>query len=114
PDLLRAQLRTSAQLWRANAGILSCAATAVVSYQPLREFLTRVKTRYDERAADKIRRDQADGTATTAIAADRLAEMISALRDARYEQLDKATDDDLERAVDDLTEAILRLVYGSR
>jgi AcrR family transcriptional regulator len=113
PELLRAQLRTSARVSRENAGILSCAATAVVSYEPLREFMTRVKARYDERAADKIRRDQAAGTATTAIGAARLAEMISAIRDARYEQLADATDEEVESAVDDLTAAVQLLVYGA-
>ncbi|GAA0448895.1 TetR family transcriptional regulator [Paractinoplanes deccanensis] len=110
--LLREQLAASARLWRDNAGILSCAASAMATSPELREFVGRVRTRYDERAAEKIRRDQAAGTATTAIAAHRLAEMISAIRDARYEQLAGASDDELREAVDDLTEAISRLVYG--
>ncbi|SNY68846.1 TetR/AcrR family transcriptional regulator [Paractinoplanes atraurantiacus] len=111
-DLLRTQLETSATLWRANAGILSCAATAMATSEELRDFVGRVRRRYDERAAEKIRRDQAGGTATTAIPAHRLAEMISAIRDARYEQLAGATDAELREAVDDLTEAIHRLIYG--
>lgn len=108
PELLREQLRTSARLWREHAGILACAPTS----GELREFTARVKARYDERAADKIRRDQEQGTATTAIPPHRLAEMISAIRDARYEQLAEATDADLEEAVTDLTQAIQRLVYA--
>jgi AcrR family transcriptional regulator len=112
PELLRAQLSTSARLWRANAGVLSCAATAVASSGELREFVGKVKARYDDRAAEKIRRDQDAGAATTGIAARRLAEMISAIRDARYEQLAGASDAELEEAVDDLAEAITRLVYA--
>ncbi|WP_436532183.1 TetR/AcrR family transcriptional regulator [Actinoplanes sp. HUAS TT8] len=108
PELLRDQLRVSARLWREHAGILACAPTS----GELREFTARVKARYDERAADKIRRDQERGVATTAIAAPRLAEMISAIRDARYEHLARATDEELEAAVADLAEAIQRLVYA--
>ncbi|MEV4343065.1 helix-turn-helix domain-containing protein [Actinoplanes sp. NPDC049596] len=112
PELLRVQLETSATLWRANAGILSCAATAVATSGELRSFIGRIKARYDERAAEKIRRDQDNGTATTAIPAHRLAEMISAIRDARYGQLAGASDAELREAVGDLAEAIDRLVYG--
>ncbi|BCY08615.1 TetR/AcrR family transcriptional regulator [Actinoplanes sp. L3-i22] len=108
PALLREQLRASARLWREHAGILSCAPTS----GELREFTAKVKARYDERAADKIRRDQDSGTATKALTAPRLAEMISAIRDARYDQLARATDDELEQAVTDLAEAIQRLVYA--
>jgi AcrR family transcriptional regulator len=108
PELLREQLRASARLWREHAGILSCAPTSV----ELRGFTGRVKARYDERAADKIRRDQEQGSATTTLPAHRLAEMISAIRDARYEQLAEATDADLEEAVADLAQAIQRLVYA--
>ncbi|MFI1993503.1 TetR/AcrR family transcriptional regulator [Actinoplanes sp. NPDC020271] len=108
PELLREQLRASARLWREHAGILACAPTT----GELREFTGRVKARYDQRAADKIHRDQEQGSATTTLPAHRLAEMISAIRDARYEQLAAATDADLEEAVADLAQAIERLVYA--
>ncbi|MEU4563197.1 helix-turn-helix domain-containing protein [Actinoplanes sp. NPDC023936] len=114
PELLREQLLTSATLWRENAGLLSCSATAAASSEPLRALLWQTKARYDQRAATKIRRDQADGTATGDIAADRLAEMISALRDSRYNRLAGATDAELRDAVEDLVTAIQRLVYGPR
>ncbi|GAA4946301.1 TetR/AcrR family transcriptional regulator [Actinoplanes utahensis] len=111
PDLLREQLLMSARIWRANAGLLSCSATAAASSEPLRDLLTHSKARYDERAAAKIRRDQANGTATTAITAERLAEMISAIRDTQYGRLDQATDTELRNVVDTLVTAIQRLVY---
>ncbi|MBB2947793.1 AcrR family transcriptional regulator [Actinoplanes lutulentus] len=111
-ELLREQLRSSAYLWREHAGVMKCAPTAVATSSELRDFMTRVKSRQDERASDKISRDQRDGTATTSIAAPRLAEMISAIRDARYTQLANASDADLEAAVEDIAEAIQRLVYG--
>lgn len=108
PELLREQLRTSARLWREHAGILTYAPPS----GELREFTAKVKARYDSRAADKIRRDQDLGEATRSLAAHRLAEMISAIRDARYDQLANATDAELEEAVTDLAEAIQRLVYA--
>ncbi|GAA2715586.1 TetR/AcrR family transcriptional regulator [Actinoplanes palleronii] len=111
PELLRTQLGISARLWRANSGLLSCAATALPSSDQLRDFVTQAKTRYDERAAAKIRRDQAAGTATTAIPAERLAEMIAAIRDAEYAKLAHKTDAELDATVNDLVTAIQRLVY---
>lgn len=111
PGLLREQLLASARLWRANAGLLSCSATAATSSGQIRDLLARTKARYEERAAGKIRRDQADGTATTAIAADRLAAMISAIRDTQYAKLASATDPELTDVVEDLVTAIQRLVY---
>ena len=108
PELLREQLRSSAHLWREHAGVLACGSTS----GQLREFTGRVKARYDERAVGKIRRDQEHGLATTTLPAGRLAEMISAIRDARYEQLAEATDAEIEEAVADLAEAIQRLVYA--
>lgn len=112
PGLLREQLRASARLWREHAGVLSCAPTAVASSAELREFNARVTERYSRRCADKIRRDQELGTATTTIAADRLAEMVAAIRDARHAQLTDATDAEIDDAVRDIAEAVQRLVYG--
>lgn len=111
PDLLRAQLTAIARLCRDNAGILACATTAGGTYEPLRDFMARAQTRANDRAAAKIRRDQQAGLATTTIHADRLAEMVSAIRNARFDQLAHATDTDIDEAVADLTEAIRRLVY---
>ncbi|BBH68450.1 hypothetical protein ACTI_51350 [Actinoplanes sp. OR16] len=111
PDRLREQLHTAALLWRENAGLLNCSAAAATSNDELRGLLAKAKARYDSRAAEKIARDQAAGSATTAIAANRLAEMVSALRDSRYSRLAHATDDEVQQAVDDLLVAIQRLVY---
>ncbi|GAA1656561.1 TetR/AcrR family transcriptional regulator [Actinoplanes couchii] len=108
PVLLREQLLASAQLWREHAGVLSCApGTAEV-----REFNARVTARHDERCAEKISRDQQLGTATTTIPANRLAEMVGAIRDARWSQMANASDAELDDAVQDIAEAIQRLVYG--
>ncbi|HWS35964.1 MAG TPA: helix-turn-helix domain-containing protein, partial [Actinoplanes sp.] len=60
PDLLREQLRASAQMWREHAGVLSCTASSA----EVREFNARVTARHDRRCADKISRDQELGTAT--------------------------------------------------
>jgi AcrR family transcriptional regulator len=108
PELLREQLRVSSRLWREHAAVLACGTTS----GRLREFTSQVKARYDERAVEKIRRDQEQGLATTTLPAHRLAEMISAIRDARYEQLAAATDAELDEAVADLAEAIQRLIYA--
>ncbi|SDS81770.1 TetR/AcrR family transcriptional regulator [Actinoplanes derwentensis] len=108
PALLREQLLASARLWREHAGVLSCTPSSA----EVREFNTRVTARHDQRCADKISRDQELGTATTTIAAIRLAEMIGAIRDARWAQMAKASDTELDDAVQDIAEAIQRLVYG--
>ena len=111
PDLLRDQLRASARLWREHAGVLSCAPSAAASSAEMRDFLTRVKSRHNDRAADKIRRDQEQGSATTAIGATRLAEMIGAIRDACYVHLGDATDAELDKIVGDIATAVQRLLY---
>lgn len=108
PGLLRVQLRASAQLWREHAGVLSCTPSSAEA----REFNARVTGRHDRRCAEKISRDQELGTATTTISAIRLAEMIAAIRDARWAQMAKAPDDALDAAVQDIAEAVQRLVYG--
>lgn len=113
PDTLREQLRAAAAIWREHAQILACADAAGSAYEPLEEFLIRARQRYVERTAAKIRRDRAAGLAPAGIPAESLAEMLSAIRDARMAHVDRASEDAGEQAVREIADATLLLVYGA-
>ncbi|MFE3188336.1 TetR/AcrR family transcriptional regulator [Nocardia sp. NPDC059240] len=112
-ELLRTQLMGAAEVWHDNNAILVCSLEGYdSSYPPLTEFIAAIQTRFTSGLAAKIERDRAAGLAPEGIDSATLAALVTLMRDGRLSQLSAAPREDLTRDVDDLTEAILRLVYG--
>ncbi|BAW06763.1 TetR/AcrR family transcriptional regulator [Nocardia seriolae] len=112
-ELLRAQLAGAAEVWHDNSAILVCSLEGYDSgYPPLVEFIATSATRFTNALAAKIERDRAAGLAPEGIAPATLAALVALMRDGRLSQLAAATPDEVATGLDDLTEAILRLIYG--
>lgn len=126
-DGLREQLGAVAAIWKTNGSIMACAArTGYTSgYAPLQDFLARARARFVERLAAKIERDRSAGLAPDGPPAADLALLVAVMRDAGLSELTSSTaapagdgqsstvttaDDDA--ALDTLTIAILRMIYG--
>ncbi|WP_051180019.1 TetR/AcrR family transcriptional regulator [Nocardia concava] len=112
-ELLRTQLAGTADVWHGNAAILVCSLEGYDNnYPPLTEFIATIHTRFTSALAAKIERDRAAGLAPAGIDSATLAELISLMRDGRLSQLSAASESEVSQGLDDLTEAILRLIYG--
>ncbi|MVU77391.1 TetR family transcriptional regulator [Nocardia sp. ET3-3] len=112
-ELLRTQLAGAAEIWHDNSAILVCSLEGYDNnYPPLTEFLDGIQTRFTSALAAKIDRDRAAGLAPETIDSATLATLVSLMRDGRLSQLSTASPDALTHGLDDLTEAILRLIYG--
>ncbi|RMI31161.1 TetR/AcrR family transcriptional regulator [Nocardia stercoris] len=112
-ELLHAQLSGAAEVWHDNSAILICSLEGYDnSYPPLAEFITAVRTRFASGLAAKIDRDRAAGLAPEGIDSATLATLVALMRDGRLSQLSAAPGSDVAHGIDDLTEAILRLIYG--
>jgi len=107
-------LRGAATIWRENAAILSCSLQddVAAAYPPLEEFMARAYERFTASLAAKIARDQDAGVAPSGIAPRRLAEMVESLRGARLNQLAALPESEVPAGLDELAEAVLRLIYG--
>jgi AcrR family transcriptional regulator len=115
PAILRAQLAAAARLWREVGPIMDCTLHGGYgeSYPPLEEFVARIQHRFITGLAVKLERDQAAGLGPAGIDPLTLARLIALMRDGRLTQLAAASEADVERGLDELAEAILRLVYGT-
>ncbi|MFF2555395.1 TetR/AcrR family transcriptional regulator [Nocardia sp. NPDC058058] len=112
-ELLHTQLTGAAQIWHDNSKIMVCSLEGYdSSYPPLQEFLLSMQTRFTSALAAKIDRDRAAGLAPTGIDSATLAALVTLMRDGRLSQLSAAPRTDVVHGIDDLTEAILRLIYG--
>ncbi|HWU21755.1 MAG TPA: TetR/AcrR family transcriptional regulator [Nocardioides sp.] len=101
-----------AQVWREHLPILTCTAGAV-EYEPLVAWVEQARTRLVTGLAAKIRRDQDSGAAPTSVGATALAEMIADLRETRMRAIAQLRGAAYDAAVADLTEVVLRMVYGT-
>ncbi|WP_405490818.1 TetR/AcrR family transcriptional regulator [Nocardia sp. NBC_00511] len=112
-ELLHAQLLGAAEVWHDNNPILVCSLEGYDSnYPPLTEFLAAMQARFTSGLAAKIDRDRAAGLAPGGIDSATLATLVALMRDGRLSQLSATPEGEVADGIDDLTEAILRLVYG--
>ncbi|WP_405132803.1 TetR/AcrR family transcriptional regulator [Nocardia sp. NBC_01388] len=112
-DLLHTQLTGAAEIWHDNSTILVCSLEGYDStYPPLTEFIDAIQTRFTSALAAKIDRDRAAGLAPGGIDSATLATLVALMRDGRLSQLSAAPRGEVARGIDDLAEAILRLIYG--
>ncbi|GAB3856192.1 hypothetical protein GCM10028801_12970 [Nocardioides maradonensis] len=101
-----------AAVWREHLPILTC-TTGAVEYEPLLDWVERAHTRLVTGLAAKIERDQSSGAAPTGLSPTALAEMISDLRDSRLRAIAQLRGKAYDAAVADLTEVVLRMIYGT-
>ncbi|MEC3915907.1 TetR/AcrR family transcriptional regulator [Nocardia sp. CDC160] len=112
-ELLRTQLAGAAEIWQDNSTILVCSLEGYdTSYPPLTEFIATIQTRFTSALAAKIERDRAAGLAPEGIDSATLAGLVTLMRDGRLSQLSAAPPAEVAIGIDDLAEAILRLIYG--
>ncbi|MEU1426838.1 TetR/AcrR family transcriptional regulator [Nocardia sp. NPDC005746] len=112
-ELLRTQLAGTAAIWHDNSTILVCSLEGYDNnYPPLTEFIATIQNRFTSALAAKIERDRAAGLAPEGIDSATLATLVTLMRDGRLSQLSAAPPNEVARGLDDLTEAILRLIYG--
>lgn len=112
-ELLLTQLTGAAEIWHYNSTILACSLEGYDStYPPLTEFIASIQTRFTSALAAKIDRDRAAGLAPEGIDSATLADLITLMRDGRLSQLSAASNGDVAQGINDLAEAILRLIYG--
>ena len=109
PSELRDQLLRVAGMWHENSQIIACTMSA--GYPPLEEFTGRTKRRFVDGLAEKIRRDRAAGLAPEGVDAGVLAGMVAVVRDHRLSEIADLPRGELESAVEDLIEVILRMIY---
>ncbi|WP_252841679.1 TetR/AcrR family transcriptional regulator [Actinoallomurus purpureus] len=109
---LREHHRLAAEVWRDHRSILRC-TTGALDYEPLVEWTERAHERFVTGLAAKIERDQAVGAAPLGVAPRALAEIVSDLRDKRFPDLAVRSGKSLEQGLEDLTEVVLRIVYGT-
>jgi AcrR family transcriptional regulator len=108
---LREHHRLVAEVWRKHRAILRC-TTGAVDYEPLVEWIDRAHERFVTALTRKIELDQTSGVAPLGVTPVALAEIVSELRDKRFPELAALSDADLERGLNDLTEVVLRIIYG--
>jgi AcrR family transcriptional regulator len=104
--------RLVAEVWREHSGILTCTTGVAVDFEPLVEWVDRAHARFVDSLAAKIARDQSSGAAPDGVKPSVIAEMVSDLRDARFRVIAKLEGAEFERALADLTEVVLRAIYG--
>lgn len=109
---LREQHRIVAEVWRRHREILVCARGSV-DYEPVVEWAERLHERFVAGLAGKLTRDRTAGLAPDGVPAESLAAMVWDVRDARFRAMSAAAPDDLDRALDELTEVVLRMLYGT-
>jgi AcrR family transcriptional regulator len=114
PDVagLREHHRQTVAVWREHREILTC-TMGPVGYEPLEEWVEKARMRYDDALEAKIRRDRDAGLAPGGIDAGALAEMVADLRTSRFRAMARLKSSTLEKALDELTEVVLRMIYGS-
>ncbi|WP_330179686.1 TetR/AcrR family transcriptional regulator [Nocardia sp. NBC_01503] len=112
-ELLHDQLTGAAEIWHDNSTILVCSLEGYNSnYPPLTEFIASIQNRFTSALAAKIDRDRAAGLAPEGIDSATLAALVALMRDGRLSQLSAAPESEVTQGIDDLVEAILRLIYG--
>jgi hypothetical protein len=109
---LREHHRLAAEVRGDHRSILRC-TTGALDYEPLVEWTERARERFVTGLAAKIKRDQAAGAAPLGVAPRALAEIVSELRDSRFPELAVLSGKKLEQCLQDLTEVVLRIVYGT-
>ena len=109
---LREQHRLVADVWRRHKEILVCAQGSV-DYQPVVEWAEALHDRFVTGLAAKIDRDRDAGLAPDGVPAEALAAMVWDVRDARFRAMTALTPRALDRALDELTEVVLRMLYGT-
>jgi AcrR family transcriptional regulator len=112
-DALLEHHRLVADVWCEHASILSCTTGPSLDYQPLLEWADRARARFVDGLAAKILRDRAAGLAPDGVEAHALAQMVFDLRDARMRVVATLDRADVEQTLADLTEGVLRLLYGA-
>jgi len=108
---LREHHRQVAEVWREHHATLTC-TTGFVDYEPLVDWVDRAHARFVAGLAAKVERDRRDGLAPAGPEPMAMAELVSDLRDARFRVIAQQTGAAFDRMVDDLTEVVLRMVYG--
>lgn len=103
--------RLVAEVWREHQSILTC-TTGTVDYEPLLEWVSRAHARFVGGLSAKIARDQEAGLAPTGVSPKALAEIVSDLRDTRFRSIAQLRGKAYEQALTDLTEVVLRMLYG--
>lgn len=101
-----------ARVWQEHGAILTCTYSGTVDYEPIIDWVHRARGRLLGGLATKIARDQAAGVALRGVEPAALAEMVVALRDARFREIAALRGVARERALADLTDVIIRIVYG--
>ncbi|GAA3549131.1 hypothetical protein GCM10022263_40070 [Nocardioides daeguensis] len=105
--------RLVAGVWRGHLSVLACTTGPSLDYPPLIEWADRARGRFVDGLAAKILRDRADGVAPEGVDARALAQMVFDLRDARMRVLATVGEAEIEQGLADLTEGVLRLLYGA-
>ncbi len=111
-DALLEHHRQVAQVWREHGAILTCTYSGTVDYEPVIDWVHRARGRLLDGLAEKIARDQAAGVALRGVEPPALAEMVVALRDARFRDIAGLPGAAREQALADLTDVVIRMVYG--
>lgn len=113
PDVagLREHHRQTAAVWHEHREILTC-TMGPVGYEPLVEWVEKARSRYDDALTAKIQRDREAGLAPGGVDAAVLADMVSDLRTARFRLMARSSGAQLDKALDELTEVVLRMIYG--
>lgn len=109
---LREQHRIVAEVWQRHKEILVCARGSV-EYEPVLEWADRLHERFVAGVAGKIDRDRDAGLAPDGVPAEALAAMVWDVRDARFRAMTELPEAERERALDELTEVVLRMLYGT-
>lgn len=104
--------RLVAAVWAEHAPILACTTGMNLDYQPLVDWVDAAHDRFVEALTTKLEADRAAGLAPVGVDAAVLAAMVSDLRDARFRVMATLDASDREQAVKDLTEVVLRMLYG--
>ncbi|MFT4265005.1 MAG: TetR/AcrR family transcriptional regulator [Nocardioides sp.] len=113
PAQLGEQLAGAAALWRENRPIMACSLAGFGDdYPPLVAFLAETQQRFVSGLAAKIERDRAAGLAPAGIGAHTLAGMVEAMREARLAELAELPASATDEGLEELVEAVLRLIYG--
>lgn len=101
-----------ARVWREHRSTLSC-TTGLVDYEPLVEWADKAQRRFVEGLVAKIERDRLAGFIGLGIDDEPLARMIAELRNIQFRAISVLEGAAYEQALDDFTEVVLRMIYGS-
>ena len=111
-DALLEHHRLVAEVWREHLPILTC-TSGPVDYEPLLDWAERAHQRLVTGLSAKISRDQEAGLAPLGVSPAALADIVSDLRDTRFRSIAQLKGKAYEQALADLTEVVLRMIYGS-